>query len=290
MDIIEQLKSINFENAEPNDILNILHSVTLPTISSEVIKGTYILRTRKGDGYTKRSQMTYCPIRLCTSIQRATLAGQTMFYGVISDDQAHLENARAISISECSKLTREGKKSIGREKFTISYWEVIKPLNVVSFIADTTFSEVQNNKLLNNLRDAFKRSSFTNQEKDLIRFISNEFSKDVINNKEYLISATISSDIINNPEKATDGIIFPSVQLGGQAGLNIALSTKAVNSKLRFKRTIGHTLYKNRDKCLIRMEKVTENKGKTIFFNQFDNEIILNELNINSLKELPFII
>ena len=57
------------------------------------------------------------------------------------------------------------------------------------------------------------------KKKDLIRFISNEFSKIVTDNKEYLISATISSDIINNTE--IDGIIFPSVQLGGQAGLNI---------------------------------------------------------------------
>lgn len=288
MEIIQLLKNIDFENATPNDIRNILCSRTLPTILSEVIKGTYIVRARKGDGYTKRSQMTYCPIRFCTSIQRATLAGQTMFYGVISDDQAHLENARAISIGECSKLTREGKESIGREKFTLSYWEVIKPLRVISFVADSTFPEVQNNKLLNDLRDVFRKLLFTDQEKDLIRFISNEFSKIVTDNKEYLISATISSDIINNTE--IDGIIFPSVQLGGQAGQNIALSTKAVNSKLRFIRTIGHTLYKNRDKSLLRMEKVTENKCKTKDLNQFNNQIILNELNIKSIKELPLII
>lgn len=289
MEIIEPLKNIDFENATPDDIRNILYSKPLPTIQSEVIKGTYIVRARKGNGYTKRSQMTYCPVKFCSSIQRATLAGQTMFYGVISDDQAYLENARAISISECSKLTREGKESIGREKFTLSYWEVIKPLKVVSFIADSTFPEVQNNKLLNDLRDVFKKLLFTDQEKDLIRFISNEFSKVVTDNKEYLISATISSDIINNTE--IDGIIFPSVQLGGQAGVNIALSTKAVNSKLRFIRTIDHTLYyKNRDKSLLRMEKVTENKGKTNDFNQFNNQIILNELNIKSIKELPLIV
>lgn len=288
MEIIEPLKNIDFENATPDDIRNILYSKPLPTILSEVIKGTYIVRARKGNGYTKRSQMTYCPVKFCSSIQRATLAGQTMFYGVISDDQAHLENARAISISECSKLTREGKESIGREKFTLSYWEVIKPLRVVSFIADSTFPEVQNNKLLNDLRDVFKKLLFTDQEKNLIRFISNEFSKVVTDNKEYLISATISSDIINNTE--IDGIIFPSVQLGGQAGVNIALSTKAVNSKLRFIRTIDHTLYKNRDKSLLRMEKVTENKGKTNDFNQFNNQIILNELNIKSIKELPLIV
>lgn len=110
MEIIEPLKNIDFENATPDDIRNILYSKPLPTILSEVIKGTYIVRARKGNGYTKRSQMTYCPVKFCSSIQRVTLAGQTMFYGVISDDQAHLENARAISIGECSKLTREGKE------------------------------------------------------------------------------------------------------------------------------------------------------------------------------------
>lgn len=138
------------------------------------------------------------------------------------------------------------------------------------------------------VESVFRKLRFTDQEKDLIRFISNEFSKVVTDNKEYLISATISSDIINNTE--IDGIIFPSVQLGGQAGLNIALSTKAVNSKLRFIRTIGHTLYKNRDKSLLRMEKITENKCKTKDFNQFNNQIILNELNIKSIKELPLIV
>lgn len=86
--------------------------------------------------------------------------------------------------------------------------------------------------------------SFTNQEKNLIRFISDEFSKIVTDNREYLITATISSDIISKTK--TDGIIFPSVQLGGQGGLNIVLSPNAVNSKLYFIRTLGQTLYKNK--------------------------------------------
>ena len=38
------------------------------------------------------------------------------------------------------------------------------------------------------------------------------------------------------------------------------------------------------------MEKVTENKCKTKDFNQFNNQIILNELNIKSIKELPLIV
>lgn len=287
MEIIEKLKNIDFENATPDDVRNFLYSVTLPAIKSEVVKGTYIVRARRGDGYTKRSQMTYCPVNLCTSLQRATLAGQTMFYGVIADDQSHLENARAISSAECSKLTRGGKESIGREKFTLSYWEVVKPLSVVSFIADNTYSEVQNNKLLNDLRNVFMRESFTDLERELIRFISDEFSKVVTDNNEYLISATIASDIISKTE--IDGIVFPSVQLGGQSGLNIALSPKAVNSKLRFIRTVGQTLYKNKEKTLVRIEKSTENAGETKTCYHFPNQEILSELGIKSLEELPLV-
>ena len=177
MEIIEKLKIINFENATPDDVRDILYYRTLPAIRSEVTKGTYIVRARRGDGHTKRNEMTYCPVKFCTSLQRATLAGQTMFYGVISDDQSHLEDACAVSISECSKLSREGNDTVGKEKFTLSYWNVIKPFRVVSFIADSTFPQVHDNKLLNELRDVFNGSSFTYQEKELIRFISNEFSK-----------------------------------------------------------------------------------------------------------------
>ncbi len=288
MEIIEQLKNINFENATPDDVRNILYYRILPTIRSEVTKGTYIVRARRGDGHTKRSEMTYCPVKFCTSLQRATLAGQTMFYGVISDDQSHLENARVVSIGECSRLSREGKDSVGKEKFTLSYWNVIKPFRVVSFIADSTFPQVHDNKLLNELRDVFNGSSFTVQEKELIRFISNEFSKVVKDNREYLISATISSDIINNTE--IDGIVYPSVQLGGQAGLNIALSPVAVNSKLRFVRTLGQTLYKNKDRALVRIEKCTERNSITKNINHFSNQVILDELNIKSIKDLPLIL
>ena len=287
METIEQLKKIELENSTPDDVRKILYESPLPAIKSVITKGTYIIRARKGDGYTKRSQMTYCPVEFCKSLQRATLNGQTMFYGVISDDQSYLENARAISCAECSKLTRAGLESIGREKFTLSYWEVVKPISVVSFITDSTFPKVQNNKLLSDLRNTFNNMSLTSQEKNLIRFISDEFSKIVTDNREYLITATISSDIINKTK--TDGIIFPSVQLGGQGGLNIALSPNAVNSKLRFIRTLGQTLYKNKDKSLIRIEKYTEKNSKTHIKYQFSNQILLDELNIKDVNELPLI-
>lgn len=291
MGILDRLKQIDFKDNTPEDVIRILQLRPIPIILSTVNKGVFILRSRKGGYFTKRSQMTYCPVEKCNSLQRATLAGNTMFYGVISDNQSHLENARAISISECSTLCREGISSIGREKFSISYWEAIKPLNVVSFIADTTFPEVRNNILLNDLREVFKKVSKSCVEEDVnvFRFISSEFSKVVKDKEEYLISATIATSILNN-EVQIDGIMYPSVQLGGLAGLNIALSPRSVNRKLRFIRIIDNTLYKNREQSYLRMEKVTERWSRTIVLrNDISNQYLKKMLDIDSLSILPLL-
>ena len=65
----------------------------------------------------------------------------------------------------------------------------------------------------------------------LERYISDEFSKKITNNNEYLITATITKDIIEN--RGIDGIIYPSVRMNGQAGLNIAISPSATNKKIK---------------------------------------------------------
>jgi hypothetical protein len=232
--------------------------------------------------------MTYCPAEKCISMQRATLKGQTMFYGVISDDQSHQENARAIVTGECSKLCREGTSSVGRETITLSHWEVVKPLHIVSLINDETFTEVKDNIILNQLRDAFTlfhgEQNSSDEEKEISRFVSAEFAKEVKNDNEYLISATIATDIVKDMN--FDGIVYPSVPMGGQAGLNIAITPKAVNRKLRFRRTLEQTLYKNRDQSFVRLEKA---EGKNLPYKQFPDFIIEKELNIESIFDLPII-
>ena len=83
-----------------------------------------------------------------------------------------------------------------------------------------------------------------------------------------------------------DGIVYPSVPMGGQAGLNIAITPKAVNRKLRFRRTLEQTLYKNRDQSFVRLEKA---EGKNLPYKQFPDFIIEKELNIESIFDLPII-
>ena len=260
MDTLSKLKGLDYTSATPDTVRDILSEVQLSTIEYTIPSDFYILRGRKGLNLNKREDMTYCPVNLCKNIQRASLAGQTMFYGVISDDQSHLENSRAICTIECSELCKEVILSSGRETFTISHWVVRKPLRVCSFITDTTYTAVSDNELLNQMRDAFIRNHYRNNSTETIkmvsRFIGDEFSKTINDSFEYLISATIASDFIN--DLGFDGVVYPSVKLGGQAGLNIALSPQAVDTKLSFIRTLVQTLYKHRDKSFVRIENVNE--------------------------------
>lgn len=286
MEAIERLRNIDFKSSTPDDIRAIIKGIQLLLVEYDIPIGFYIHRTRKGGNFTKRSDMTYCPTEQCTSLQRASLIGQTMFYGVISDDQTQQENARAISACECSKLCREGIASIGRESFSLSHWEIIKTLHVASLITDITFPEVNDNKLLNSLRKDFElkygNQNTAKEQKELAYFISYEFSKNVTDSNEYLISATIASEIC----MVYDGIVFPSVQLGGQAGLNIAIPPIISNKKLRFVRTLRQTLYKNGAKSIIRLERATEKDGRITKLG-YPDYVIEEELGIKSLLELP---
>ena len=288
MGLVEELRSLDLQSASPKDVFDILGSYQLETMIVDIPKDVYIIRSRRGFGFTTAEEMTYCPVRYCTSLQRASLPHNTMFYGVISDDQSHQENARCISCCESSTLVRKGKDSIGRENFTLSHWVVIEPLRVMSFVTDNTFPSVKNNNLLNRLRKKIVESSGSIEDEDFIHFISEEFSKVVRNNKEYLISASLTTYMTNI--FGLDGIVYPSVQMAGQAGLNIALSPDAADKKIRFIRTLGQSFYKNKNKSIIRLEHVTEFGGQTIPISNIPDDYIIQNLQIRTLDELPLVI
>ena len=287
-DTLEEFRRLDFSKSSSSQIIDIITDCPV-AIVPYIIKGAYILRARRGKGFKERSEMTYCPAQLCTGYQRASLPGETMFYGVISDDQNHQENARAICASECSTLCAEGMESIGREFFTLSYWKIKEPLKVFSLITDTTFPNVQNNKMLNLMRENFLtiHKDSSDYEKKLAHFISDDFSKRVIDNKEYMLSATLTTEIIN--DMGFDGVVYPSVKLSGQCGLNIALKPSSVDSKLEFTYVVDQVLYKNKDHSICRVENKTEKGKDTKIHLQFPDEVILEQLGINSIEDLPII-
>lgn len=285
-DVVKELKTLDYSNCNPEQIIDIIEGCSIAIVPI-IIKGAYILRARKGRGFVHQSEMTYRPAKDCKEYQRASLPGNTMFYGVISDDQNHQENAQAICACECSSLCKEGTDSIGREIFTLSYWKIKEPLKVFSLITDTTFPNVQDNKLLNMMRKAFllvhKNSSL--EEKALAHFISDDFSKNVVDDYEYMFSATLTSEII--ADMGFDGVVYPSVRLSGQAGLNIALKPSVADTKLDFIQVVEQVLYKNKDHSINRIENVTPKGQTTKAQIQFPDGIILKQLGIISLEDLP---
>lgn len=147
----------------PEEIKERLEGLDFAIVVNSISKNTVILRCRTGVGYRTKAELTYCPAHLCKHFNRASMPGNTMFYGVISDNQDAQENARFLCAAECSSLARIGKESIGREYMTLSFWRVISPLNVISFVTEDTFSNVNNNSLLTQLRNSYlKRKSKMN--------------------------------------------------------------------------------------------------------------------------------
>lgn len=286
-EFLEKLRNLDLADSSSEDVRKLLIHLPVSYISYVIQPGILISRARKGKGFVASSDMTYCPVEYCKQMQRANLENDTMFYGVVSDNQSHLENARAICISECSLLCRNGKTSVGKEYFCISQWEVVKPIRVVSFISDNTYPEVKNNLLLNQMRDAFElahKNDYSKDNVEVARLISTEFSKVVTDSSEYLVSATIANDIIH--ELNYEGIVYPSVQLGGQAGLNVALSTTSVDDKLKFCRVLENGYYKKGDKSFGRIERVSSYGSPFCEVCNVSDEDICHELGISDLEQL----
>lgn len=290
--VLTSLKSLDLKNSTIEDVREHLNQLPIPYTTVPIKEGVYILRARRGKGFTKRKDMTYRPASECTDYQRASLPFETVFYGVISDDQSKQEYARAIVAAECSHFVHYDMNLSGRETMCVSYWEVTKPLNIASFITTSTFADIKGNKILSQFRNIYaKKFGITDNPviTEIAEFIGSEFSKENIshNSLEYLITACLASEIMKIP--GIDGIVYPSVPCRGQGGLNIALTPETVDSKLLFKRIVEQTTYRHAGTSIVRIERYTE-KGVTkerllVTDKQIENK--LNIKDINALKQIP---
>lgn len=240
------MRSIDLnDDSKTKDIKDLLQ-LRAPIIHATADVGYTVTRARRGQGYKGQKDMSYKPSSLCKTYQRASLPYHTVFYGILSDNESHLENARAIGLSECSILANEGINSIGREYIATSQWNITESINVACIISANSYNDVHNNRLLKNLRQYFIDEFSDNDEALFISdFIEGEFSKRVPNghDNEYKISAILTDILFNKFD--FEAVAYPSVKLGGQAGLNLAIRPDVADSKL--------TLLKIADQCIIRM-------------------------------------
>lgn len=219
------------------------------------------------------------------------MPNQTIFYGVLSDDERHLENARAICVAECSSLFREGILAAGREKITSTQWLITDDIRVACIMSANSFDGVSNNKLLENIKANFlAKFSGDLDVLNIAEFVEHEFSKKVQagNESEYLLSASNADSLLYSFD--FEAVAYPSVKFGRQAGLNIAIRPDVVDSKLQLLNIVEQCYYQNGTNAILRQELVFDIKNKVCTpINKTTDAELCSILNINEIAELKLI-
>ena len=263
-------------------VINTLHSMKV------------ITRARSGCGYTNKSDLSYKPQKYNNKCQRASTPNNTMFYGTIAKDGCPIDETRLIAASECSSLLRGGINTSGIEKITFGRWQVIKDIDLVSVVHKDIFADVENNALLKELHIGYeefiKKFPDIEEKNNLIaKFFAEEYSKEnITNDYDYFLSAVFSEFVAY--DLGYDGVMYPSVQVGGQIGFNVAIKPDAVDNKMRLDIIGESTLYKNKDKSINITDKISSMETwiylDSISSSQMDNDEILSKLGISSFDEL----
>lgn len=289
--VISELQKIPMISENVQQIKELVRYLRFPIVGSVASKGFTIVRARRGDGYRTQTEVSYKTASLCKTAQRASLPNQTIFYGVLSDDERHLENARAICVAECSSLFREGILAAGREKITSTQWLITDDIRVACIMSANSFEGVSNNKLLENIKANFlAKFSGDLDVLNIAEFVEHEFSKKVQagNESEYLLSASIADSLLYSFD--FEAVAYPSVKFGGQAGLNIAIRPDVVDSKLQLLNIVEQCYYQNGTNAILRQELVFDIKNKVCTpINKTTDAELCSILNINEIAELKLI-
>ena len=199
--------------------------------------GKTITRARCDGNLKTVSDLSYKPQQYNKQCQRASTPMQTMFYGCIVPEEQNIIDTRFISACESSSLIRGGVGSSGQQTITFGKWEVIENIHLLVVIHKDSFCNADNSLLeeLTSAYDVFlmKHPDFANDIDISAKYFAKEFSK---KNEEgadynYLISA-IFTEVVTT-DHALDGVMYPSVQAGGQLGFNVAITPNAVDKKMK---------------------------------------------------------
>ena len=291
-DACERLENLNLRNSSTKEVRELLEVIgIIPIMTAKLNTGTRIHRTRMGRGYYQPWQLTYKKPRLCTSMQRASLPNESVFYGCLSDDQSRLEYGRMIGLLECSKLAKD-MKGFGREYVTASVWEVTEPINIISFITDRTFAgEKKLCEIVKHFVRLYKEKhrNIDNIERRVGQIIDREFSKVVDDNRDYLITATLVHDMLFDFKEDIDAVLYPSVQTRGDLGLNIAIKPEVADRKLSLHHVIDQTHYRNKDNSFVWLDKGYDANHHLIPSAPLTNEILYEKTGIGNTHDFPII-
>lgn len=289
-EVIRKLRRLDLSTYPLNEVHSLIQKFnSIKVIRITIEPGALITRVRKGKGYNCQKELSYPPVEICKSCQRANLPHHSMFYGTISDSTSSSVDNRVIAVGECSSLARKGKTSKGIERFTISNWISTQYLQLATIVDDKVFEDIQDNKLLKLAKEKFEEFNLLPEYDEYARFVADEFSKPVNNDYEYLISAAIADEYVH--QSNFDGIMYPSVRLGGQAGMNIALKPEIVDSSLALQNVGELVYYKNADHGIVIVDKLANIETWNYFESPAQPPLdkLLADIGVNSLEELEYV-
>ncbi len=199
--------------------------------------GKTITRARCDGNLKTVSDLSYKPQQYNKQCQRASTPMRTMFYGCIVPEEQNIIDTRFISACESSSLIREGVETSGEQTITFGKWEVIEDIHLLVVIHKDYFHDADNS-LLGELKIAYEDflMKYPDAAKDIdisAKYFAKEFSKKNEDGFDYnyLISA-IFTEVVTT-DHAFDGVMYPSVQTGGQLGFNVAITPDAVDKKMK---------------------------------------------------------
>lgn len=199
--------------------------------------GKTITRARCDGNLKTVSDLSYKPQQYNKQCQRASTPMRTMFYGCIVPEEQNIIDTRFISACESSSLIREGMETSGEQTITFGKWEVIEDIHLLVVIHKDYFHDADNS-LLGELKIAYEDflMKYPDAAKDIdisAKYFAKEFSKKNEDGFDYnyLISA-IFTEVVTT-DHAFDGVMYPSVQTGGQLGFNVAITPDAVDKKMK---------------------------------------------------------
>lgn len=279
-EIISQLDSTVLENTEEckRQVRRVVNAVfPIPWLHHPLKAGTIISRCRKDAPSLGRDSFGCKPAEIVEDYQRASIPHKTVFYGAVGDRE--VEDGEFIAMLETSK-THRNNIEYGREEIFVSHWGVKQDIQMALISHPKVFVDSNIGSTVDEMQKNYNRllprypadRDFIIEFDKLAEFVARQFAKRVKdgNNFEYLISAYFA----NNALETDCGIIYPSAQVNGKLGFNVALRPDIINSHLDFINAEKHILYKAGNYMQVPADK-------------YSDEQLAVSLDISSLDILP---
>lgn len=203
-------------------------------------KGVLLYRARIIDSIEdiKDSRsLSYVPKKYNNTYKRASSPNNTMFYGISGNSHFDCIEGCLLETCDCFRNSNTQHKHY---KVAIGLWETKVDLQLVQIINVDGYNKSESFNNTNEFKDILNDISETKDEiLNFWRFINNQFTKKVNNNKEYWISAQFAEWLVNDLNYA--GIIYESVQSDNPKLLNnhcVALTTYTADCCLLLKEVL----------------------------------------------------